>query len=100
MTKSSRRQFLSHLSKTAVAIPLSSLFTQTVYAADAVKVDPEGAQAKALKYVHQSEVEDQLCKGCQLYSDSDTEGWGNCAIFPGKVVDANGWCASWVKTMS
>ena len=34
----------------------------------------------------------QACKNCALYSDTDDAQWGGCSIFPGKLVNADGWC--------
>ena len=38
----------------------------------------------------------QKCASCALYAGIDSE-YGNCPIFPGKRVHANGWCNSYVK---
>lgn len=38
----------------------------------------------------------QKCLTCALYGDIDGE-YGNCPIFAGKRVHANGWCNSYVK---
>ncbi|GAB4170125.1 MAG: high-potential iron-sulfur protein [Wenzhouxiangellaceae bacterium] len=70
------------------------------------KLDPENPQAKALGYVHDSATVDsgkwpthsaeQRCANCQLAQSRDGE-WIPCAIFPGKLVNSNGWCSAWVK---
>jgi len=39
--------------------------------------------------------ETQKCSGCSLYVVAD-EAWGDCAVFPGKQVAAEGWCAAYV----
>ncbi|MFT7528856.1 MAG: hypothetical protein ACI9LY_004022 [Arenicella sp.] len=41
----------------------------------------------------------QLCSGCSLYVASD-DAWGGCAIFPGKLVAANGWCTAYAAKPS
>lgn len=76
-----------------------------VRAADDAHVDPAGAQAKALGYSHDAASVDTAkfsnfkpgsnCKNCQLYLGGDE--WGGCGIFPGKQVNAQGWCSAWVK---
>lgn len=37
----------------------------------------------------------QQCTNCSLYQKIDDE-YGNCPIFAGKRVHANGWCNGWV----
>ncbi len=46
---------------------------------------------------HASPNPEQRCKNGQLYSGEDGADWGPCNIFPGEVVNAEGWCKSWVK---
>ena len=92
-----RRQLLGATATALVSVPLLNLVSGSVNAADAPKVDPNDAQAKALSYVHQSPKPDNLCVNCQLYSGAADEEWGPCAIFPGKQVAAEGWCSAWVK---
>lgn len=49
-------------------------------------------------------VEGTTCRNCQLYSGSEEDDWGPCAIFSYRVdpitnknyvVNAKGWCGSW-----
>ena len=96
MKKFNRRKVLS-LSIAAIASgPVLALTSRLANASDAEKVDPDGAQAKALSYTHMSAKSDQNCANCQLYADADAA-WGPCAIFPGKQVAGAGWCSAWVK---
>lgn len=70
------------------------------------QLDPEGPQAKALGYVHNTEEVDngkwashtteQRCSNCQLVQAGDGD-WVGCSIFPGKLVNVNGWCSAWVQ---
>jgi len=70
------------------------------------RLDPANAQAKALGYVHNTEevdnatwashTVDQKCSNCQLVMAGDGD-WVGCAIFPGKLVNINGWCSAWVQ---
>lgn len=39
---------------------------------------------------------DQFCHSCK-FIQSDTGAWRPCQIFPGKAVNADGWCSSWVQ---
>jgi len=93
----SRRSFLSALGAGAIVLPLSALTRDAaLLASEAPKVSLDDPTAKALQYVHESPDAAKLCLGCQLYTGAADAKWGPCAIFPGKVVNARGWCASWV----
>ncbi len=73
-----------------------------------VRVDENDATAKALGYRHAAQGVDaskypryaagQLCQNCSLYQPEagGDAGWGGCSIFPGKLVNANGWCSAYV----
>jgi hypothetical protein len=66
-------------------------------------VGPDDPEAKALSYSPQSPKTDQHCGNCQLYSGTEGEGFGPCAIFSYRVapsgkqlqVHAKGWCRAW-----
>jgi hypothetical protein len=61
--------------------------------------------AMALKYHKDASAVDPsvranteaFCYNCNLFQGKEGEELGPCAIFPGKLVRANGWCASWVQ---
>ena len=92
MSQFSRRVFLSSVA----VVPLQSLFSPLSFAEELPKLEEQDAMAMALGYQAASGNPEQICANCSLYhSDADTE-WGNCAIFPGKLVAASGWCKSWV----
>lgn len=38
---------------------------------------------------------DQTCAKCALVQGNDGDEWRPCQIFPGKVVNAAGWCSVW-----
>ena len=40
-------------------------------------------------------AENQHCKNCVLYQGKAGDEWGGCSIFAGKLVNANGWCATY-----
>jgi hypothetical protein len=50
---------------------------------------------EALQYVHVSQKPDQKCSGCQFYTPASGER-GKCQLFQQGLVEAGGWCASWV----
>lgn len=35
------------------------------------------------------------CSNCALFQGADGDEWGPCALFPGKLVNANGWCSGY-----
>ena len=106
MSNMNRRGFGRYCAGLAAAASLSPL--QSLSAADQPQVDPDGAQAKALGYIHDAASVDtgkysnfvagSQCNNCQLYTGG--EGWGGCGIFPGQQVNAGGWCSAWVKKAS
>jgi High potential iron-sulfur protein len=97
MKKITRRQMLRITAGASVIVPLGLLTTRLTHAADLPQLDPNDPMAKALEYVLASANPDQHCKSCQLYSGEVGAEWGPCAVFPGKSVNANGWCKSWLK---
>jgi hypothetical protein len=91
----------------AATVPLASLISSgTAVASDLPKVDENDPMAASLQYKHDATqaprvdkagtpAAEQVCKNCQL---AQGEGeWVGCTIFPGKVVNANGWCNAWIK---
>jgi hypothetical protein len=66
------------------------------------KVDEKDSLATALGYVSDAKRVDtkggSTCSGCSWYQGKpgDPAG-GACTFFPGKNVDANGWCRMWNK---
>jgi len=71
------------------------------------ELDEANAQAAALGYKQDATTvdaqqypqrsEDQFCNNCQLFQGAEGEDLGGCGIFPGKMVNANGWCTAWVR---
>jgi hypothetical protein len=63
-------------------------------------VDPNDSVAKAVKYVEDhnkaADAKGNHCATCGFYTKKDADK-GTCTIFAGKMVKANGWCASWNK---
>jgi len=105
MATCSRRNLfkLAGAGSLALLLPLTSR-VGSVFAQE--HLDPADAQAKALGYVHDttavdqgkwaSHTPEQKCINCQLAQSKEGE-WIGCAIFPGKLVNANGWCSAWVQ---
>lgn len=96
----SRRRFLKvTVGTTAAAMVLGGL-PQFARAADLPPVTEADPTAKALGYVEDaSKSADPKrkpgddCANCQFYTGGAT-GRGPCQLFPGKSVNAKGWCVS------
>lgn len=102
----SRRSFIQSL---AVAVPAGAVVMQSeALASDLPKLDPSDPTAQALVYVHDVADVDtsnplaarfeagQDCSNCAQIQGEDGAEWRPCGIFPGKVVNAKGWCSVWV----
>ncbi|MDP5134604.1 high-potential iron-sulfur protein [Rheinheimera baltica] len=90
----SRRRFLKLSAGGIVGLSVGGV---SLRAFAAEHVDPENPQAKALQYVHKSAKEGQNCANCILLQGNAGEAWRPCGVFPGKLVNAEGWCAAWAK---
>jgi len=98
-----RRTILKLALSSAAVVPLSSLiFQRGAQAGDLPPVSEDDPAAKGLGYVHDATKStnpkrkpDQSCKNCNLIRSESGE-WRQCAIFPGKGVNENGWCTAWV----
>ena len=108
-TKVARREFLRRSILVGSALPLGAI--PLVLRADNHRVSEDDPTAKAMGYLHDANQVDvakyakrageagskQFCHNCKLYQAGTGEGWGACAIFPGKEVNAKGWCNAWVS---
>ena len=103
MRKIARRQFIQ-LSAVAAAGCLARP-GQEAQAQDMPKVEESDSMAQAMKYTHDASTvdsasransaADQNCANCALVQGADGDAWRPCQIFPGKVVNADGWCNVW-----
>ncbi|TKB47448.1 high-potential iron-sulfur protein [Thalassotalea mangrovi] len=93
MSKFNRRAFLRLSSASVIGVTLGGISLRS-YGAE--QVDPEDPTAKALKYVHKSEVEGKNCANCTHLQAGDDPQWKPCALFPGKLVNKDGWCSAWM----
>ena len=102
MKKIARRQFIqvsAAAAAGAVVLPADQLKAQ-----DMPKLTEDDPMAQAMKYVNDASTVDaasrpnpaaeQRCSNCALIQGDEGE-WRPCQIFPGKVVNANGWCSVW-----
>lgn len=96
-----RRSFLGQVAGATVVVAASGLMVgRTALASGHLpKLDPNDPTAQALAYTHQSTTDGSMCKNCQFFKGGE-KAWGECAIFPGKEVNAQGWCKSWFAKAS
>lgn len=101
-----RRTFLRMTATGLLAIPAAALLRPAPAAAqDMPKLALDNPQAKALSYVHDAAnvdkskqpryQEGQNCANCALFQAKGDEEWAGCSIFPGKLVNAAGWCSAY-----
>lgn len=93
MSKIARRQFIQ-LSAVAAA-GCFVLPGAEAQAQDLPHLAEDDPTAQSLKYVEKSSVDGQTCANCALIQGADGDAWRPCQIFPGKLVDAEGWCSVW-----
>ncbi len=103
MSKIARRQFIQ-LSAVAAAGCLVRPGNEAI-AQDMPKIEESDPIAQSLKYVHDASIvdpaqranpaTDQDCTNCALVQGADGDEWRPCQIFPGKLVNAKGWCSVW-----
>jgi hypothetical protein len=78
---------------------------RTSYASELPHISEDDPMAQSMKYTHDASsvdaasranpAADQTCANCALAQGSDGDEWRPCQIFPGKTVNANGWCSVW-----
>lgn len=96
-----RRRFLQLSIGGLIGVTLGGKqLIKSASAADLPHLAEDDAQAAALKYVHASPDSEKHCANCALIQGADGEEWRPCALFPGKVVNANGWCSAYAPKPS
>ena len=103
MSKIARRKFLQ-----LSAVAAAGYFVQPgrqAHADDLPQLAEDDQMAQAMKYTHDASTvdaasrpnpaADQNCANCALIQGADGSEWRPCQIFPGKTVNANGWCSVW-----
>lgn len=103
MSKIARRQFIQ-----LSAVAAAGCFMRPgnpALAQDQEKLSEDDPMAQSLKYVHDASkvdpasrpnpAEEQNCANCALIQGDEGEEWRPCQIFPGKLVNNNGWCSVW-----
>jgi hypothetical protein len=104
-----RRQMIKSTGQGLALLPLLTLQTQQVWAAE--RITEDHPTASALGYVHSAAEVDvakypkragdegakQFCSNCSQYAVTE-EAWGTCGIFPNFLVAKDGWCNVWVPS--
>jgi hypothetical protein len=103
LSKIARRQFIQFSAVAAAGYFVAR--PDEANAQDMPKIEESDPVAQSLKYVHDASsvdpaqranpAADQDCANCALIQGADGDAWRPCQIFPGKLVDANGWCSVW-----
>jgi len=103
LSKIARRKFIQ-----LSAVAAAGCFVapqREVHAQDQPHLSEDDAMAMAMRYTHDASTVDpatrnnpaaeQTCSNCALIQGNDGDGWRPCQIFPGKLVNAGGWCSVW-----
>ena len=103
MSKIARRKFIQLSAVAAAGVLVQP--TRSARAEDMPKLSEDDPMAMGMKYTHDSSTVDpstransaaeQHCSNCALAQGEPKDGWMQCQIFPGKLVNANGWCSVW-----
>lgn len=103
MSKIARRRFIQ-LSAAAAAGCVLRPGAQA-QAQELERLSEDEAVAQSLKYTHDASTvdpasmpnpaENQTCANCALLQGEEGSEWRPCQIFPGKLVNVNGWCSVW-----
>jgi len=101
-----RRTLLKNAMIGLVAIPAASLVREAAAADAAPHLAETDTLAVSLGYVNDAKKVDATkvpqykagshCANCMQLQGKDGDEWRPCALFPGKLVHADGWCKVWV----
>jgi hypothetical protein len=103
-----RRRLLVGAAASIATVPfIKGMLGSPAYAVELPHLEEDNATAKALKYRHDATAaprvdkagipaDKQFCHNCQFINANSGQ-WRPCQIFPGKAVNADGWCVSWNK---
>ena len=96
-----RRQFLKTAIVAGASVMAGSMLRPLL--ADEPHLTIADPTAQAMDYVEDATTSknalykpNSVCANCQLYTGGAT-GYGNCQLFPGKLVNARGWCTSYTR---
>ena len=100
-----RRTLLKSAIAGLVAAPCAGLIREAD-AAELPHLSEQDSLAVAMGYVHDATKVDpnkvpqykpgSFCHNCAQITGKDGDEWRPCNLFPGKLVDKDGWCKVWV----
>ena len=101
-----RRTLLKSALAGLVALPAAGLVGEAAAQNTAPHLDEKDPMAVAMGYVHDASKVDKaknpqykpgsFCHNCVQLVGKPGEEWQPCNIFPGKLVNKDGWCKVWV----
>jgi hypothetical protein len=101
-----RRTLLKNALVGLAALPASGLIREAAAQGALPHVDEKETLAVSLDYVHDVKKVDPSktpqfkpgshCANCVQLTGKEGDEWRPCNLFPGKLVNANGWCKVWV----
>lgn len=102
----SRRNFFATAGCALGAIAVAEMLPRPAHADDLPHLAVDDPTAAALNYTEDASKVDKAkaptfvpgsaCAGCNFFHGGST-GYGACDLFPGKAVNAKGWCAGFAK---
>lgn len=106
-----RRGFLKAGSLAVASLAMASHAGISMPQARKPHLNEDDPEAEKLGYKHDATKVDkkksptykpgETCGNCQLFQGNPAkEEWATCPIFPGKQVNAKGWCSSYTKKIS
>lgn len=101
-----RRQFIAGIVAGAVVLPASRVLLgqKALAQGELPQLELTDPMAQALHYTHDANTagdnpawaEGEVCSNCLQIQGNEGETWRPCAIFPGKRINAKGWCSAWI----
>jgi hypothetical protein len=102
----SRRRFIAGAGTAISAAAFAGMLPRNARADDLPHLSPTDATAQTLGYVEDATKADKAkfptyaagdsCASCNFFQGG-TAPWGPCQLFPGKAVNAKGWCSAHAK---
>lgn len=94
MKSVNRRDFLKLSGSTLIGLTLGGV---ALRAQAQERLSADDKAAKVFNYTPASTVEGAKCANCMYVQGADGDQYRPCHVFPNKLVNANGWCNTWVK---
>jgi hypothetical protein len=101
-----RRTLLKTAIAGLVALPAAGLIREASAQAGPPHLDEKDPLAVSMGYVHDAKKVDPAkspqykpgakCSNCVQLTGKEGDAWRPCNLFPGKLVNSEGWCKVWV----